>query len=113
MKNLSKVILSVLMFLVSSLAVGMEVDILSERQEFLLKPFLEQFKKDTGIKANLVYLKKGELERIQAQPCAIDLVLTVDISNLTKMNSTGLFQKYDSAEIDQNVPENFRDPNGH
>ena len=112
MKNLSKVILSALMFLVSSLAVGMEVNILSERQEFLLKPFLEQFEKDTGIKANVVYLKKGGLERIQAQPGAIDLVLTVDISNLTKMNSTGLFQKYDSAVIDQNVPENFRDPTG-
>ena len=113
MKNLSKVILSALMFLVSSLAAGMEVNILSERQEFLLKPFLEQFEKDTGIKANVVYLKKGGLERIQAQPGAIDLVLTVDISNLTKINSTGLFQKYDSTVIDQNVPENFRDPNGH
>ena len=52
------------MFLVSSLAAGMEVNILSERQEFLLKPFLEQFEKDTGIKANVVYLKKGGLERI-------------------------------------------------
>ena len=113
MKNLSKVILSALMFLVSSLAAGMEVNILSERQEFLLKPFLEQFEKDTGIKANVVYLKKRGLERIQAQPGAIDLVLTVDISKLTKMNSTGLFQKYDSAVIDQNVPENFRDPKGH
>ena len=113
MKNFSKVILSVLMFLVSSLAAGMEVNILSERQEFLLKPFLEQFEKDTGIKANVVYLKKGGLERIQAQPGAIDLVLTVDISNLTKMNSTGLFQKYNSAVIDQNIPENFRDPKGH
>ncbi len=70
-------------------------------------------KKDTGIKANVVYLKKVGLERIQAQPGAIDLVLTVDISNLKKMNSTGLFQKYNSAVIDQNVPENFRDPNGH
>ena len=46
MKNLSKVILSALMSLVSSLAAGMEVNILSERQEFLLKPFLEQFEKD-------------------------------------------------------------------
>ena len=60
MKNLSKVILSALMFLVSSLAAGMEVNILSERQEFLLKPFLEQFEKDTGIKANVVYLKKED-----------------------------------------------------
>ena len=65
MKNLSKVILSALMFLVSSLAVGMEVNILSERQEFLLKPFLEQFEKDTGIKA-----KRGlsEKRRIGENP---------------------------------------------
>ena len=61
----------------------------------------------------MVYLKKGGIERIQAQPGAIDLVLTEDISNLTKMNSTGLFQKYDSAVIDQNASEKFRDPNGN
>ncbi len=61
----------------------------------------------------MVYLKKGGLERIQAQPGAIDLLLTVVISNLTKMNSTGLIKKYNSTVIDQNVPENFRDPKGH
>ena len=60
MKNFSKAILSALMFIVSSLAAGMEVNILSERQEFLLKPFLEQFEKDTGIKANVVYLKQED-----------------------------------------------------
>ena len=71
------------MIVVSTSAMGMEVNILSERQEFLLKPFLDQFEKDTDIKANVVYLKKGGLERIKAQPGAIDVVLAVDISNLT------------------------------
>ena len=54
MKNLSKAILSALMFLVSSLAAGMEVNILSEKQEFLLKPFLEQVKAISHLPAFVV-----------------------------------------------------------
>ncbi|MEE1577410.1 MAG: iron ABC transporter substrate-binding protein, partial [Deltaproteobacteria bacterium] len=82
MKSLFKTFISMFMIVVSTSAMGMEVNILSERQEFLLKPFLDQFEKDTEIKANVVYMKKGGLERIKAQPGAIDVVLTVDISNL-------------------------------
>ena len=89
-----------------------EVNILSERQEFLLKPFLQQFEQNTGTKTNVVYLKKGGLERIKAQPGAIDIVLTVDISNLIAMNNEGLFQRYNSRIVDSNVPSSFRDPDG-
>ena len=89
-----------------------EVNILSERQEFLLKPFLQQFEQNTGTKTNVVYLKKGGLERIKAQPGAIDIVLTVDISNLIAMNNERLFQRYNSRIVDSNVPSPFRDPDG-
>ncbi|HJM07624.1 MAG: extracellular solute-binding protein [SAR324 cluster bacterium] len=112
MKSLFKTFISMFMIVVSTSAMGMEVNILSERQEFLLKPFLDQFEKDTEIKANVVYMKKGGLERIKAQPGAIDVVLTVDISNLTKMNSADLFQQYESRIVDKNVPKHFRGPNG-
>ncbi|MEO1837700.1 MAG: iron ABC transporter substrate-binding protein, partial [Candidatus Lambdaproteobacteria bacterium] len=49
-------------------ATAAQVNILSERQEFLLRPFLDVFEEETGIKANVVYLKKGSLERLKQQP---------------------------------------------
>ncbi|MBQ31973.1 MAG: iron ABC transporter substrate-binding protein [Deltaproteobacteria bacterium] len=89
-----------------------EVNVLSSRQEFLLRPFLERFEKDTNIKVNVAYLKKGLLERLQQQPGAVDLVLTVDIAHLTKMSDAGLFQPHGSSVIVQNVPVQFRDVQG-
>ena len=88
-----------------------QVNILSERQEFLLRPFLDVFEEQTGIKANVVYLKKGSLERLKQQPGSVDALLTVDISNLTAIADAGLFQPINSNVIEQNVPGNYRDPN--
>jgi len=89
-----------------------QVNILSERQEFLLRPFLDVFEEQTGIKANVVYLKKGSLERLKQQPGSVDALLTVDISNLTAIADAGLFQPINSNVIEQNVPGNYRDPKG-
>ena len=111
---IKKKILSLLMggliiFPQFSLSIGHEkVNILSERQEFLLRPFLDVFEEKTGIKTNVVYLKKGSLERLKKQPGSVDAVLTIDISNLTAMSEAGLFQSINSAVIKNNVPENYR-----
>ena len=86
-------------------ALATQVNILSERQEFLLRPFLDVFEEQTGIKANVVYLKKGSLERLKQQPGSVDALLTVDISNLTAIADAGLFQPINSNVIEQNVPE--------
>ncbi|MBC8241954.1 MAG: hypothetical protein H8E30_15970, partial [Alphaproteobacteria bacterium] len=43
-------------------AVAEEVNLYSSRQPFLMKPLLEAFTAETGIKANMAYLKKGMLE---------------------------------------------------
>ena len=53
------------LLLIPQLVPAAEVNILSERQEFLLRPFLKAFEENTGIKANVVYLKKGSLERLK------------------------------------------------
>ncbi len=50
-----------------------EVNLLSTRQEFLLRPFLDVFEAETGIKVNVVYIKKGMLERLKARPGEADL----------------------------------------
>ena len=76
----------------------------------MLRPFLDVFEEQTGIKANVVYLKKGSLERLKQQPGSVDALLTVDISNLTAIADAGLFQPINSNIIEQNVPGNYRDP---
>ena len=93
-------------------AFSSEVNILSERQEFLLRPFLDVFEEKSGIKANVVYLKKGSLERLKQQPGSVDAILTVDIANLTAIAAAGLFQPIQSRVIENNVPANYRDPHG-
>ncbi len=91
---------------------GGEVNLLSTRQEFLLRPFLDVFEAETGIKVNVVYLKKGMLERLKARPGEADLMLAKDIANLTAIAEAGLLQPYKSATIDQNIPAAWRDA-GH
>ena len=100
------------LILLPQFAFSAEVNILSERQEFLLRPFLDVFEENSGIKANVVYLKKGSLERLKQQPGSVDAILTVDIANLTAIAAAGLFQPIQSRVIENNVPANYRDPNG-
>ncbi|PID75317.1 MAG: iron ABC transporter substrate-binding protein [Deltaproteobacteria bacterium] len=86
-----------------------EVNLLSTRQEFLLRPFLDVFERETGIKVNVAYLKKGMLERLKARPGEADLILTKDIANLSAITDAGLLQPYSSSVIDENIPAPWRD----
>ncbi len=85
------------------------VNLLSTRQEFLLRPFLDVFEQESGIKVNVVYLKKGMLERLKARPGEADLILAKDIANLSAIAAAELLQPYTSAVIDQNIPAPWRD----
>lgn len=90
-----------------------EVNLLSSRQEFLLRPFLDQFEKESGITVNVAYLQKGLLERLQRRPGEVDAVLTVDIANLTSIKNADLLQPIQSQVIEANIPAQFRDPEDH
>ncbi|MBT6982857.1 MAG: iron ABC transporter substrate-binding protein, partial [Rhodospirillaceae bacterium] len=43
----------------SGSALAEEVNLYSSRQPFLMKPLLSAFTAETGVKVNMVYLKKG------------------------------------------------------
>ena len=68
---------------------GEEVNLYSYRQPFLIKPMLKDFTKQTGIKVNVVYAKKGMLESIKAEGenTPADAVLTVDVGSLDRYGS--------------------------
>lgn len=91
-----------------------EVNLYSYRQPFLMNPLLDAFTKETGIKVNMVYLKKGMLERLKSEGAnsPADLVLTADIGNLHNLVAAGLLQSSRSNILNGNIPAQFRHPEG-
>lgn len=99
----------------ASAAAANDVNIYSYRQAVLIKPLLDRFQEKTGIKANVVYLKKGMMTRLKAEGAAspADVILTVDASRLIRLDQMGAFQPLDSAAVAAAVPANLRHPKGH
>lgn len=101
--------------LVKSLSASpQEVNIYSYRQPFLIKPMLDEFTKETGIKVNIVFAKKGMVERIkrEGRNSPADVLLTVDIGRLTDAVKAGVLQPVQSAKLLANVPVPYRHPEG-
>src|SRR5688572_26662297 len=69
-----------------------EVNIYSYRQPYLIEPLLKEFTQETGIKVNVIFAEKGLIERIQAEGrnSPADVLLTVDIGNLTQATASGI-----------------------
>ena len=91
-----------------------EVNVYSSRQGFLIEPLLEQFEAETGIKVNLLSLQDGLVERIKLEDelSPADVIMTVDIGRLASAVSEGVTQPVVDAEVNANVPETLRDPDG-
>ncbi len=89
-----------------------EVNIYSYRQEFLTRPFLDRFTKETGVAVNVVYAKKGILQRLKQEGAntPADVVLTAGFSRLMAIKESGLLQAVDSAALKANIPAKYRDP---
>jgi iron(III) transport system substrate-binding protein len=118
-KILSALFLSFLLLKSPVLLAGVkekkEVNLYSYRQEFLLRPFLNAFTKRTGIKVNVVFMKKGLLQRLKAEGIhsPADVILTVDIGHLELLSELKLLKKIKSKIVEENIPVSFRDPKGY
>ena len=90
------------------------VNIYSFRQPFLIQPILDDFTKQTGIKTNVVFAKKGLIERVkrEGKHSKADLVLTTNFSALIQLEDLGLTQSINSDVVNANVPSTFRDADG-
>ncbi len=91
-----------------------DVNIYSYRQPELIKPLMDQFTKETGIKVNIAFLKKGMLERLKAEGkrSPADLIFTVDIARLGGAVEAGVTQPVSSDILSANIPADLRDPDG-
>ena len=65
-----------------------EVNVYSYRKPKLIDPMFAEFTKQTGIKVNSVYAKKGMLEKLQSEGrnSPADLVFTVDIGSMSDIH---------------------------
>jgi iron(III) transport system substrate-binding protein len=92
-------------------AFASDVNIYSYRQEFLLRPILEKFTADTGIKVNVVYAKKGMLQRLEKEGAntPADVVVTADIARLKALSDANLLGAVESKTLNANVPAQYRD----
>lgn len=115
MRSLKTLAVAAMVTGVAAPVLAEEVNIYSYRQPELIKPLTDAFTAETGIKVNVAFLNKGMVERLLAEGARspADLVLTVDISRLNAVVEAGVTQPVESAVINENVPDLYRDPKGH
>ncbi len=92
-----------------------EVNVYSYREAKLIQPLLDAFTKDTGITVNVISASSGLEQRIKTEGAnsPADVLLTVDIGRLEDAVQAGITQPIKSAVLDENIPAQYRDPEGH
>lgn len=95
----------------TAFAQAQTVNIYSTRQGDLLEPVLEAFTQATGIDTEVLFLKKGMVDRVVAEGAGspADVILTTDIGGLISFVSEGVTQAVESDVIAANIPAGFRD----
>ncbi len=98
----------------SVLAQG-DVNIYTYREAKLVAPLFEAFTKATGIKVNVISASSGLEQRIKTEGASspADVLLTVDISRLEDATQNGITAPLNSKVVEQAVPAQYRDPEGH
>lgn len=91
-----------------------EVNVVTDRSDFHLRPLLKQFEQQTGIHVNAVYLQEGGLlARLEQRPNEGDLVVTSESSQLETAKQKGFLQKYTAETVNQAIPADYRDADGY
>lgn len=95
----------------STAALAQEVNIYSSRQLDLIEPVLDAFTAETGIETNVLFLKKGLIDRIAAEGkgTPADIILMTDIGNLLAATKEGITQPVVSDVLTANIPAAYRD----
>jgi iron(III) transport system substrate-binding protein len=91
-----------------------EVNVYSYRQPYLIDPLFNDFTAKTGIKVNVIFAEKGLIERMAAEGrnSPADVLLTVDVGNLTQAVDAGVTQPIHSEVLETAIPEAYRDKDG-
>lgn len=93
-----------------------EINVYSSRHYDSDKLLYDGFTAKTGIAVKVISASAEQLvERIKREGASspADVMITVDIGNLHRAQTEGVFQPVKSAELEKAVPANLRDPQGH
>jgi iron(III) transport system substrate-binding protein len=115
-RSLCAVTVAALLTLPAAAQADEEVNLYSARKEELIKPLLDRFTNQTGIKVNLVTGKADALlKRLQSEGVnsPADILLTTDAGRLHRAKAAGVTQAVASAALADSIPENYRDAEGH
>lgn len=91
-----------------------EVNVYTTRQEVLIRPLLDTFEQETGIRVNVVFAKEGVIERMKSEGAnsPADAILTADVGYMLQAKSEGLLQPIESEVLNAAIPSQYRDPEG-
>jgi len=92
------------------------VHLYSARKEALIKPVLDQFTEQTGIKVKLITSKADALlKRLQTEGrnSPADVLLTTDAGRLHRALEAGVLQPIESEVLNNAVPANYRNKDGY
>ncbi len=91
-----------------------EVNLYTAREPALIKPVLDAFTADTGVKVNVIFAQNGLEERVAAEGAnsPADLLLSVDVSRLVQAVEMGITQPMVTPALTAAVPANLRDAGG-
>ncbi len=93
-----------------------EVNLYSAQQEHLIRPLLDSFTKDTGIKVNITTLDPDPMTArltMEGKDTPADVVLTVNVGNMHKLQQAGMLKAVQSDVLNANVPESLRSAEGY
>ena len=92
-----------------------EVNVYTYRETRLIQPLFDAFTADTGIKVNVVSASSGLEQRMKAEGVSspADVLLTVDLGRIDDAVQAGVSQPIKSVVVDETVPAQYRDPDGH
>jgi iron(III) transport system substrate-binding protein len=89
-----------------------ELNVYSGRKTTLIKPLLDQFQNETGIKVNLVTAKSDVLiKRIESEgkSTSVDIFITADVGRLDRAKKMDLLHKIDIRSIKNKISPNYID----
>lgn len=114
MKMGNKLACTLIFFMaISGISSGAEVNVYSARGEDLIKPALDTFTEQTGIKVNLITESADALIRrieLEGANSPADVLLTVDAGRLFRAKEAGILASLKSPILTQRIPSAYRDP---
>lgn len=109
-----KILLPILLLTASFAGFSKELTLYTSRKEHLIKPLIDQYTKETGVKFRLKTGKDGALIQsmiAEGDKTSADILMTVDAGNLWFAKTQNLFASLKSEVLSKNIPDHLKDKN--